>query len=82
MEVECDPTASPEEVALWREAEELHSKFQALNVAHPGQDAAEIKALKKEDKDAKKDAKVAKDDACASRFGGKALCIRPFDSGY
>jgi uncharacterized protein (UPF0335 family) len=32
--------------------------------------------------DKKKVAKEAKDDACKTRFGGKILCIRPFNSGY
>ena len=30
----------------------------------------------------KKIAKAAKDEACKTRFGGKFLCIRPFNSGY
>lgn len=30
----------------------------------------------------KKVAKEAKDAACATRFGGKFLCIRPFGIGY
>lgn len=32
--------------------------------------------------DKKRIAKDAKDEACATRFGGKILCIRPFGIGY
>ena len=31
---------------------------------------------------AKKEAQIAKDAACQTRFGGKVLCIRPFGIGY
>jgi hypothetical protein len=40
------------------------------------------KQLRAKADDKKKIAKEAKDEACATRFGGKILCIRPFGVGY
>ena len=41
-----------------------------------------IKLAQAEVKAASQVAKKAKDAACETRFGGKFLCLRPFNSGY
>ena len=42
----------------------------------------QAKKLRAKADDKKKIAKEAKDEACATRFGGKILCVRPFGVGY
>lgn len=62
-------------------AREKNEKFKSLD-----DDAKAVekqaKAARELAKDAKKEAKIAKAEACKTRPGGKALCIRPFGSGY
>lgn len=62
-------------------ARSANSEFKRLD-----QDAKEIEAKAREARNiatiSKKDAKIAKDAACQTRFGGKILCIRSFGTGY
>jgi hypothetical protein len=43
---------------------------------------AQARELRKIANDKKKIANAAKDEACKTRWGGKFLCFRPFNSGY
>ena len=67
VEVEHDPTAAPEEIALLKEEAALRAQLEMLNAKQPGESPADIKARKKAAKDTKAAAAAKSKEARALR---------------
>lgn len=75
-----DEDVEPQEVRDAR-AKEARSAFLAAD-SEAKEIERQARALRDVANEKKKTAKMAKDEACKTRIGGKFLCVRPLGSGY